>query len=456
MKFISIMRNLSISFLILFFGTVAMAQTNINSPYSSLGLGELSGLDHAVSSALGNTTITLQDSTLLNFYNPATYSALGQGQPLFSFGVSTRLSTFSENGASSFNSVTGIQNFAFGLAFSKHFGLAFGLKPYARRGYEFSSRLQVEEDSLIYKYSGEGGVNEVFLGLSSNLLKYRGATVSVGANFGYLFGNTSNTRKSGLIQSGSSTYAGGISVKSMQVRAFHYEIGLNYLQKINDKHTLSISSVIEPFQKINGTYEEGVYYGSNIDNPNDFDTTSFVQTEDGNVTNVPSYTFGLNYTLRATGRKGSTNELNSAVSFHASYNLSDWSKYENRFDNTFTNTFLNTTKMTFGVEYIPETDFITNKVTTKFYHRMKYRIGVYQLTLPYVTNGQQVSDFGTTFGFGIPIVVQNSLSSINLGFTIGKRGVADTQAFKEQYYGINIGVSIAPGTDRWFVKRKLN
>ena len=81
------MRNLSISFLILFFGTVAMAQTNINSPYSSLGLGELSGLDHAVSSALGNTTITLQDSTLLNFYNPATYSALGQGQPLFSFGV---------------------------------------------------------------------------------------------------------------------------------------------------------------------------------------------------------------------------------------------------------------------------------------------------------------------------------------------------------------------------------
>ena len=87
---------------------------------------------------------------------------------------------------------------------------------------------------------------------------------------------------------------------------------------------------------------------------------------------------------------------------------------------------------------------------------MKYRVGVYQLTLPYQTNGQQAEDFGTTFGFGIPIVVQNSLSSINLGFTIGKRGVADSQAFKEQYYGINIGVSIAPGADRWFVKRKLN
>ena len=456
MKYTNTMRNLAFSFFILFCGNIAITQGNINSPYSSFGLGELGGLNHAVSSALGNTTITIQDSTLLNFYNPASYSALGKGQPLFSLGVSSTLSTFSEGDNSNFTSITGIQNFALGMSFSNYFGLAFGLKPYARRGYEFSSRVLVEQDSLIYTYSGEGGINEVFLGLSSNLLKYKGTTVSVGANFGYLFGNTSNTRKSGLIQSGSDTYAGGISIKSVQVRAFHYELGLSYVQKINDQHTFSLSSVIEPFQKINGTYQEGIYYGGNVDNPNDFDTTYFTQTNDGNVSNIPSYTFGLHYTLRTTSRKETANELNSAFSFHASYKLSDWSQYENTFDNSFTNSFKNTSKMTFGVEYIPETAFITNKVTTKVYHRMKYRVGVYQLTLPYQTNGQQAEDFGTTFGFGIPIVVQNSLSSINLGFTIGKRGVADSQAFKEQYYGINIGVSIAPGADRWFVKRKLN
>jgi hypothetical protein len=371
-------------------------------------------------------------------------------------GVSSKLSTFSENDNSSSSNITGIQNFALGMSLSKHFGLAFGLKPYARRGYEFSDRVLIEEDSLIYIYSGEGGINEVFLGLSSNLLKYRGATVSIGANFGYLFGNTSNTRKSGLIESGSTIYAGGISIKSMQVRAFRYEMGLSYVQKINEKHTVCFSSVIEPFQKINGTYEEGIYFGSNYENPNDFDTSSFTQTKSGNISNVPSFTFGLNYTLRSITKKGTSNELNSAVSFHASYNISDWSRYENKFDNTFSNSFLNTSKMTFGVEYIPETDFITNKVTTKFYHRMKYRIGAYQLTLPYVTVGEQVKDFGTTFGFGIPVIVQNSLSSINLGVTIGSRGVTNSQAFKEKYYGINIGVSIAPGNDKWFIKRKLN
>ena len=298
MKYTNTMRNLAVSFLVLLCGNFTMAQSNINSPYSSFGLGEISGLNHALFSALGNTTITIQDSTALNFYNPASYSALGKGQPLFSLGVSSTLSNFTEGGNSNFASITGIQNFALGLSFSNYFGLAFGLKPYARRGYEFSSRILVEQDSLIYTYSGEGGINEVFLGLSSNLIKYKGTTLSVGANFGYLFGNTSNTRKSGLIQSGIDTYAGGISIKSMQIRAFHYDLGLSYVQKINDRHTFSLFSVIEPFQKINGTYEEGIYYGGNVDNPNDFDTTSFSQTTDGNVSNIPAYTVGLNYTLR--------------------------------------------------------------------------------------------------------------------------------------------------------------
>ncbi len=450
------MRKLYLSYLALFFLSNALSQNNINSPYSFYGLGELGGLDHCVNSGLGNTTITIQDSTLLNFYNPATYSSLGKGQPLFSLGVSTKLSTFSENQDSYFSNVTNIQNFALGMSFSKYFGLAFGLKPYSRRGYEFSSRILVDQDSLLYTYSGEGGINEVFIGLSSNILKYKGAVVSIGGNFGWLFGNTSNTRKSRLIESGNTQNAGGVSIKSIQVRSLHYEIGLSYVQKINEKHSFSLFSVIEPFQKINGFYEEGLYYGNNVNNPNDFDTTYFNRTNDGNISNIPSWTLGLNYILKLKAKKGTAKELNSAISFHTSYQQSNWSRYEDKFDTTFINSFYNnTSKTTFGIEYIPETNFIANKVTTKLYHRIKYRIGVYQIHLPYQTNNKQIIDFGTTFGLGIPVVVQNSLSSINLGFTFGKRE-GKNDGFREQYYGINIGVLIAPGSDRWFVKRKLN
>ena len=114
-------------------------------------------------------------------------------------------------------------------------------------------------------------------------------------------------------------------------------------------------------------------------------------------------------------------------------------------------------KMSFGIQFIPEAEFQLNTATTKFLARVRYRAGFYYYTLPYSTNGLQVSDLGTTFGFGIPISVQKSLSSINFGFSVGSRGVADETQLKESYYGISVGVSIAPGeAEKWFRKRKLN
>ena len=453
------MRNLSLALFIFLLGKIALAQSiTSNSPYSSFGLGEFGGLDHAVFSGIGNSNITMQDSTVLNFNNPSSYNTLAKGQPIFSLGVSSRLSDYSENGNSNFGSVTGIQHFAIAFPFAKNFGLAFGLKPYSRRGYEFSSRIEIEGDSLYHNYSGTGGVNEGFLGFSANVLNFKGARLSLGANAGYLFGTVTNIRKSGLIVNGitDNGYAGGVSTKSLRASSFHYELGLSYEQRINEKHLVGVYAVLDPKQKINGSYEDGLFYTGNINYESGYDTLSFNDTLNGNISNIPTYTYGLKYTFNGKGRKGQTNELNTEISFHLTYSMSDWSKYEDRFDPNFTNTFLNTQKFTFGVQYIPETNFIINKVSTKFYHRMRYRVGAYYFTLPYETSGEQVSDFGTTFGFGFPIAVQKTLSSINVGFSIGSRGVSDTQALKEKYYGFNLGISIAPGTDRWFRKRKLN
>ena len=450
------MRNLSLLIITLFSGLLANAQNTSNSPFSSFGLGEAGGMDHAIFSSLGNTNITLSDSTVLNFYNPSSYSTIGKGQPIFSLGVSSRLSNYSENGNNTKSNITGVQHFAIGFSFAKRFGLAFGLKQYSRRGYDFNTSTKINGDSLIHFYSGTGGINEVFLGLSAIVLDYKGAKLSLGGNLGYLFGKVTNTRKSGLVASGSNVYNGGVNQQELKVNSFHYELGLNYTQRINENHSIALSATYDPFQKIRGSYEEGQYYTTNIHNLELYDTLTFNDTAAGNVTTIPTYTIGLNYKLNFKGRKGSTNELNSTIGFHLSYSGSDWTKYENRYDATFTNTFLNTSKYTFGIQYIPETGFLASKVKTKFLARIRYRAGTYYYTLPYETNGEQVTDFGTTFGFGIPIVIQNSLSSINLGFAIGKRGIGDDNALKERYYGINFGISIAPGTDRWFVKRKLN
>lgn len=450
------MHKLSFLIITLFTALFTSAQNASNSPFSSFGLGELGGMDHAVFSSLGNTNINISDSTVLNFYNPASYSSIGKGQPIFSLGTSARLSKFSENGNEYKSNIMGIQHFAMAFSFAKRFGLAFGLKPYSRRGYEFSSGTKINNDSLYHNYSGTGSINEVFLGLSATVLNYRGARLSIGGNLGYLFGKVSNSRKSGLVTSGATVFSGGVNQQELKAKAFHYEIGLHYLQRLNEKHSFAVAATYDPLQKIKGAYEEGQYYTSDINNLELYDTLVYNDTTAGNVTTIPTFNVGLSYILDFKGHQGQTNELNSQIAFHLSYSGSDWSKYENRYDANYTNTFLNTSKYTFGIQYVPEVDFASKSLKSKFFSRMRYRAGTYYYTLPYQTNGKQVTDFGTTFGFGIPIVIQNSISSINLGFAIGKRGIGDDNALKERYYGINFGVSIAPGTDRWFVKRKLN
>lgn len=452
------MCKLFLFFLISFISTLSIGQLGSNSPFSTYGLGEIGSLNHASFIGIGNSTITMNDSTTLNYYNPSTYSSLAKHKPLFSLGVSSRYSIYSENNTTTNNTLASIQHMAMAFPFAKRFGLAVGLKPYSSKGYEFSTRSKVNDDSLHYTYSGSGGLNEFFGGLSVKAFEYKGAKLAIGANFGYIFGQAINTRKSGLIQSGISNndYSGGVNTKTIQAKAFHYTLGATYSQKIKENHQINLSAVFDPFQKINVEYENVLFYSSNVNNPGAYDTLTVFDTLAGNLSTVPTLTYGLNYVYDFEGRKKHTNKLNSQLSLHATYSTADWSRYENTFDPTFTNTFLNSTKLTFGIQYLPETDFITNKALTKFHHRIKYRIGAYQELLPYQTNGEQVKDFGTTFGFGIPIVVKNSLSSVNFGFSLGKRGISDANALNERYYGFNVGISIAPGADKWFVKRKLN
>lgn len=450
------MNKFILSLSILLLGTYSYSQNNANSPFSSFALGEIGGLDHAAFIGIGNSTITMNDSTILNFYNPSSYHSLAKHQPLFSIGLSSRFSTYSENGIEAKSNLSNIQHFAIAFPFAKRFGLAFGLKPYASKGYEFNSRIKVGSDSLNYVYSGTGNINEGFAGFSVKALDFKGAKLSLGANFGYLFGQIKDTRKSGLIQTGTSIYAGGINTKLVQTKAFHYTIGVDYTQRINENQSISLSAVFDPLQNISAEYEDAIFYSSDINNPNIYESLTVNDSLSGNISTIPTFTYGLKYELNFLGRKEKTNQLNSQLSFHLSYTSAKWAEYRNTFDPNFTNTFLNSTKYTFGIQYLPETDYLRNIASTKFFSRVSYRAGVYQVKLPYVTNDEQVTDFGTTFGFGIPIVIQNSLSSLNLGFSIGKRGVNDSNALTEKYYGFNVGISIAPGTDKWFVKRKLN
>ncbi len=430
------------------------AQITSTSPYSSYGIGERDGIDNAVFSGLGNTTITYFDSTTLNYFNPASYNTIGQGQPLFSVGVSSRLSNYTESGISNFSKAIVINHFAMGLSFAKHFGLAFGLKPFSRRGYEFSTKELLVTDTIIHTYLGSGNTNEAFLGFSSNLIKLSNHQLSIGANVGYVFGSMTNERRSNL----STETAGGVDQKTLKINSLHYEFGFFYKANLNKSNNLTFSGVIEPSQSLNASQETNLFATKFVDNSlyyHKIDSTGSIK---GKIVNPMSTTIGVNYAFSFKDLKKGVSSRNSELSFHSSYSTTDWTNYHTSFTSELLNpNYLNTSKFTFGIQYIPEKSFLGQTGATKILETIRYRVGAYQYSLPLDVKGGAIIDNGATLGFGIPIRMQKSLSSVNLSLTYGKRGNSEATQLKEQYYGINLGVVFAPANfERWFIKRKFD
>ncbi|MCR9174062.1 MAG: hypothetical protein NXI10_16285 [bacterium] len=443
------MRKTLLVVLFALLGTLSNAQN----PYSYFGIGELSGRDHPIFSGLGNTEITLVDSMTLNFFNPASYNALGAGQPIFSLGFSSRLSTYELGETSEFNPSSNIHHFAFGLSFAKHFGLGFGLKPFSERNYDFTDGTVVDGDSITYRYSGTGSLNETFVALSAELLPFWDSTkLSVGANLGWVFGSVQNNRYSWLASQSSLT--GGAAIDNLKVGSLHYDFGMYFNHQFNPNHEIGLYATVDPSQSFGAEQSTGIFFSSNVENPNLYDTTSFVEQTGQNITTAPEFTYGFSYTYFVRDNNKRQYKFHPAFGLHASYSTKEWSEYRNPYEPS--ETLLNTTKLTLGLQYIPESGDLYSKNNGNIFAKTRYRVGYYTYTLPYSLNGEQVNDFGTTFGFGIPVSIGKSLSSINFGASVGRRGTSDPSQLQERYYGFNFGISVAPSSsEKWFQKRRV-
>ena len=440
---------------ILFLASVSLGQNTSTSPYSSYGIGDQGGLDNAVFSGIGNNTISFFDSTVVNYYNPSTYNSLGQGQTLFSIGLSSRFSTFSSGEESAVSKVFAMDHVALTIPVGKRFGMSLGLKPFSKRGYDLQSSELLDTDTIRYQYKGYGTTSEVYYGFSAYLLNHSRHKFSVGANVGYVFGTVINQRSS-TVNDG---FAGGIERKGIRLRSVHYLLAANYQTKLDSMgvHNLTLTGTYEPLQKMKAYYSDYMYFSANVNLESAFLILSS-QDEKGKITMGSNTTVGFRYTYNPKSKLGSTRKNDTQLDFFASYNINDYSAFRGDFE-TFgvSYNYQNTNSLNLGIQYIPHRKFLDNNVNSNIFSIMRYRAGIYKASLPLSVGGQQISDFGTTFGFGIPILTQQSVSSINFGFTYGRRGRDIPDAVKENYLGVNFGITIAPSkVDRWFIKRKLD
>ncbi|MBP6090062.1 MAG: hypothetical protein KA521_02315 [Crocinitomicaceae bacterium] len=447
------MQNRILLFLMLTSAMLIQAQGTLYSPYSTVGLGEQNNTEHPTSFGMGNASITLADSTILNFLNPASYSTLGDGQPLFSLGFNSRISTFTQNNATQNHTSATINHFALGFTLKKRYGLAFGIKPYSSKAYSIIEGVKAGTDSIINTYLGTGGTNQFFVGLSAYLFKNESTAISLGTNLSYLFGATNNERRSQLYNSNSAY--GGVDWNRFVVSSFHYDFGLFMKKTLSLKHTFLVAATLDPSQKVMADKEHALFFGV-LGNPTKYDTILLSPVESGSFKMPTSFTIGGSYTYWFTSGFSSKYVRNSEIALHVNYASTDWRNYSSSLENTVSS-LENSYNLSIGLQFIPERKFTENTVNTSFFARVRYRAGYYQNTLPYSFNGEQFVEKGYTLGFGIPIIAQQSLSNLNVGFSYGTRTTQQTGSFNQSYYGIQFGVTIAPSIfERWFRKRRLD
>jgi hypothetical protein len=441
------------NFLTLFIFSQSWSQSTTIQPSSYYGLGESSAQNHGIFDALGKNTINVFDSTILNFYNPATYNTLSTGNTLYSYGIQARISNYSEQTKTQVGFAGMIDHIAIGVRIKKNMGLAFGLKPYSSKGYQITDKTFTGFDSLEYTYKGSGAIQDLFLGYSYGIIYRPETKLSIGANASYLFGTVTNERRASLLASGSNQ--GGININSFIIRSFHYELGAYFQQQIGKKQLISLSAVFLPNQSITGDYQDEFYTATDINSSATYDTIAFSRSRIS-LLSASTLQLGLNYNLLLPTWRRQTRELHPKLSVMAS--IHQFGALEHNAPDLITDFGMtNFQRLSIGAQFNPESRLMENISTLKGLEKMTYRFGYYTQSLPYTTNDIQYQESAMSFGLGLPIMAQMSSSSVNLSVSMGTRSSNQSFGIQEKFVSVNLGVIIAPSNfDKWFRQRKLD
>ena len=428
----------TLSFLFLAVTLYTFAQTNgSNSPYSRFGLGSLKDQSQGFNRAMGGVALGFRDGNRINMQNPASYSGIDSLSFIFDVGITLQNTNF-KSGNNSINAHnTTLDYINAGFRLCPGLGLSFGFMPYTSIGYKFSESKYLGEHfnsgavmTYTNQYSGDGGIHEVYVGLGWNPV----ADLSIGANFGYIWGQYEQDIAQTFYEDGTATSASnGLRRQiSADLSSYKIDIGLQYPIKIGKNDILTLGATYG----IGHTINSPAHYYSYVTNG---DTTrSTIQK----AFELPtSFGGGLAWSHKDQWKVGVDITHQKWGDTHVPQIIND------RFVSTNEN-YMNRTKVAVGGEFQPD------RYSSKYLRRVQYRLGASFATPYYKVNGSNgPREYGITAGFGLP--VSNNISNrsvVNIAFQWGRMTPGISSLITENYLRINVGLTF---NERWFMKWKI-
>jgi len=424
----------------LFFSIPVAAQVNTSSPYSRFGLGELTQPGLAQNLAIGGTGIGVRSAYQINYLNPASYSAMDTMSFLFDFGINGSRTTYKQNsltaGQAPLKSVMdnfNIHHVAIGFGISKNWKASIGVVPYSSVGYNILETKLLTGTGLVdYNYLGSGGLNRLYIGNSLRFFKH----ISVGLNLNYLFGYLNYANSVDFI---TDAYAATTVIENrLTLGDLTYNAGIQYHETIGEKFFFTVGAILDNESKLKTSQSlmQTTYYPGAITNGTDSTVINpeyLVNSSTKNVQTILPRNMGVGISF------GVTKKLTIA----ADYSTREWSK---SFIPGKTDSLANSSSLNFGVEYTPNQQALRG-----YLNKMHYRLGGYYSNSYLRIRGEQLQDYGISFGVGLPF--KDEKSSFNLGFIVGQRGTLNNNLIKENYGIVNLGLTLH---DFWFFKRKFD
>ena len=419
--------------LLIFVPALSFGQAATNSPYSKFGIGDHQRIMFTRSLGMGGITLGMRDPGYIDFINPASLGARDSLSFLFEFGMIGKQSELAIQGESATSRDINFKNLAMAFPVTKWLGASAGITPYSSMNYNIQSQT-VEGDpeynpdigEIHYLYQGSGGVHLFFFGLGANV--YKG--FSVGVNLSYLFGNTERTRSLGFVDEENS-FSTKIGEKSI-IGDLGIDFGFQYTHVFKDKYELTIGAILNSERKMSGEYESNtVNILSNPTGGHFVDTLEFSSGVKGKI-QLPK-NLGIGFTFAYSDK----------LIIGADYYWQNWSKAKFFGES---DSLVNSSTLNAGLEYTP------NRLSLRNYiGRISYRVGGHYSNSYLQLEGEQLRDFGISFGVGLPL--NRNKSGLNISFVMGKRGLKQKGLIEEKYGMITFSLNLY---DRWFVKRQFD
>jgi len=424
-------------------------QATDNSIFSRFGIGDIVSPGYSSFTAMGGAASGYYTDYTINNVNPASYSRLTTAA--FDIGLSARnfqtdiagtsgsrlWSGNLDNVAIAFPLRNSINKALNPLTRPTDFGMAFGINPISRIGYNVSS-IEADGDlgNVERNYTGFGGLYKFYWGTS---MEYKNFSAGINANM--IFGRL-NYEKNILFIDIPAAFSNLFST-SYNAQGLGLDYGVMYTY-IFDEANLDQNVVGNKLTVgVHGSTGTNLSASADVENVlfQNFSTVTITDTLQAQTDIEGELKLPSNIGVGVSYQQG----LKWAIS--VAYTTTPWSNYNN---SIIEETLRDVNSFNIGGWYTPNA-----KSYTSYFKRIRYKVGAFYRTEPTQISqseaGAEVDHFGITLGTQLPFVSQRKISRADISATLGYKG---NDYINERYIGLKFGFTF--NDDQWFLKRKYN